>query len=141
MSVNRFSIVPTTADLAIEAFGGTLKELFAQLGLGLFSIMCDLETVRPRETLEVAVEAPSREALLVNWVNELIYLHEVNQFFACKVRVGQMTDKEIKAKLLGEKVDPERHALLTEVKAATYHELTLEQVASQGWRVYVLVDI
>lgn len=150
--MNRFLIVPTTADVAIEAFGATEEDLFAQVGLGLFSIMCELETVEPRESLQAVAEAPDHEALLVQWLNELIYLHEVNEFLACEVRVVEVSERGVKGELRGERVDPERHSLLTEVKAATYHQLTLEQVGSpegggplgealQGWRAYVLVDI
>ncbi len=137
---SHYRLSPTTADLAVEAWGKDKKDIFREAGRGLFSVMCDPETVEPRQSLLCRVEGKNAEALFVRWLNELIYLHEIHCFLACDVQIDRLTDTEVEGRLIGETKDRERHALGLEVKGVTLHRLKLAQ-EPEGWRAYVILDV
>lgn len=134
-----FEITDHTADVGIHAHGETLGEVFAQSALGMFSIISDLQYVHERESRQVEVEAPDREALLVAWLNELIYLSAVEGLLFRRFQVLDVEDTRVRALCHGERFDRGRHRMNTEVKAATYH--MLEVYEDDHWHAHVILDI
>ena len=135
-----YSIFDVTADKGIRAWGPNLAEAFRQAALGLWSLMVDPATVRPRREVSLTAEADDREALLVAWLNELVYLYEAHGFVAadCAVRVD--TEYALSAVVRGEDANPDRHVPIGHVKAATYHLLRVAPGA-RGWEAQVVVDV
>ena len=135
-----FEIEEHTADVAVVATGADLGEALAWLAKGMFSIIAELEHVRPRETVEFSVSAHDPESLAVDWLNELLYRFEVDGFLPRDFRVAPNQDRtSLRARCVGERLDPSRHSILLGVKAATYHEL---QVSHNGeWRIRVVLDV
>ncbi|MFQ5693019.1 MAG: archease [Nitrospinota bacterium] len=131
---------PTTADVAIEAWGETPEDIFREAGRALFAVMCEPETVEPRQSLPCRAEGETVEGLFVRWLNELIYLHETCGFLACDVRIERWTDTAVEGRLIGETQDRARHALGVEVKAVTLHRLKVAR-EGEGWRAYAILDI
>ena len=139
-NVNGFELLDHTADVGVLARGETMGEAFAQAALGMVSVMTDLEGIEAREEREVEVEATDREALLVAWLTEFIYLFGVEGFLPRRIDVLEISETRIRAQCSGEKLDPSRHTVQTEVKAATYH--MLEVTEKDGlWQVRVILDI
>ncbi len=134
-----FEITDHTADVGIHAHGETLGEVFAQSALGMFSIISDLQRVHERESRQVEVEAPDREALLVAWLNELIYLSAVEGLLFRRFQVLDVKDTRVRALCHGERFDRGRHRMNTEVKAATYHMLQVYE--DDHWHARVILDI
>ncbi len=137
--VSSFEILDHTADVGIRATGDTLAEAFANAARGMFSIITDLETIQRRESRQIAVTAPGLEALLVNWLNELLYLFEVEGLLFVDFAVSSMSETELAATCTGERVDPQRHPMKIGVKAATYHWLEVSR--GQPSHVQVILDI
>jgi SHS2 domain-containing protein len=135
----RFEVIEHTADVGIAAYGGDLKEAFANAAYALFSLMTDIDSVGDNVRHNVEVNADNREELLVAWLNELIYLFEVNDVLFSRFDIAELGDTELKAGCYGERVDPRRHKMKAGVKAATYHMLQVEE--GDGCRVQVLFDI
>ena len=73
------------------------------------------------------VHAPDIESLLVSWLNELVYVFDVDHFIFKRFDVKELTDTGLKATGYGEKYDPARHHLKTGVKSATYHMLEVNR--------------
>ena len=67
-----FEIVEHTADFAIAGRGRDLPELFANMARGLFSLVCDLEAVRPVMRREVRIRAEPAADLLHHWLQVLL---------------------------------------------------------------------
>lgn len=134
----RFELIEHTADTGLRAYGVHLPDAFANAAYGLFSIMTDLRRVRQRRTREVAVEAHDIEELLFNWMNELIYLFDVDHLLLKRFDITEFNSKALRATCRGEGYDPSRHELRTEVKSATYHML---QVNGQNNTLQVIFDI
>ena len=128
------------ADVGIRAWGPTRAEAFAQAALGVLSLVADPATVSPRETREVRAQADGPETLLVAWIDECLYVHEIEAFVVSRVEVGSCSDSVILGRLHGEPLDVARHRLGTVVKAATMHGVSVE---SHGGRheVKIVVDV
>ena len=135
-----FEIIEHTADVGVRAVAEDLPELFANAALGMCSIIADLDTVRPETELTVRASGDNHEDLMVHWLNELLYVIDAKHFMFCNFTVESVTETNVKAKAAGEALDHSRHGLKTEVKAATYHELSVEKTG-EGWTAFVLLDI
>jgi SHS2 domain-containing protein len=135
-----FALLEHTADVGVVATGGSLGEALAWLAKGMFSVIVDLDTVTPGETREVEVASGDREALVVDWLNELLYRYEAEGFLPREFSVAvDETGQSLTARCRGEPIDPEKHQLFTSVKAATYHGLELSH--DNGWRIQVILDV
>ena len=135
-----FEIINHTADIGIIAYGKNAGDLFVNAGKGLFNLIIDPEQVTASEAYIVEVKGEDREALLVNWLNELIYLFEAKGEVFKDFQIISIRETELKARAMGEKINPEKHRFHREVKAATYHQLRIEQTVN-GWRAQVIFDI
>ena len=135
-----FEFIDHTADIGILAYGADMKQVFANAARGLFSIITELDSVAETEKRDIQVTAPDREALLVNWLNELIYLFEVKEMLFNRFEITTMTNTELRASTYGEKINLAKHELKTQVKAATYHMLKIEQNEDE-WKAQVIFDM
>ena len=137
MVENRYETIDHTADIAIKAFGSSLPEAFCNAAYGMFDIMSDASSIDPLKEIEVKLEAPDMEQLLVDWLSELLYLSEVEETLFCEFEV-KITGTKLEGKARGEKIDLARHGFNTEIKAVTYHMLEIDV---QNNTIQVLFDI
>ena len=135
-----FELLAHTADVGVVARGDTFSDAMSWLATGMFSIIADLESVEPRDSLEISVTSADRDALIVDWLNELIYRHEAETFIPKTFHVSVDDEaSSLIARCDGEHVDEQRHVMRTAVKAATYHGLL---VAYNGeWSIRVVLDV
>src|SRR5213592_3177336 len=128
------------ADVGIRAWGPTRAEAFAQAALGVLALVADPATVTAREAREVRAQADGPELLLVAWIDECLYVHEIEAFVVSRVEVGSCSDTVVHGRLYGEPLDAARHRLGTVVKAATLHGVSVQ--AREGrHEVKVIVDV
>jgi SHS2 domain-containing protein len=135
-----FEIFEVTADQGIHAWAPDLPGLFRVTALGLWSLMVEPAGVGSVRSVPVTVEAPDRELLLVAWLNELLYLHEVEAIAGADVRIEALTETRLQATVQGETLDPSRHRVVGHVKAVTYHDLRVAATPG-GWEARVVVDV
>jgi len=138
--MRRFETFEHTADIGLLVRGETLAELFGNAADGLVDLTLDPAGLREETRVQVTVSAEDREALLVAWLNELLYLLDTRRFLPRRSRISHFTDTHLVADLVGDTVDPERHAVRRMIKAATYHGLSLSQVDSV-WEARVILDL
>ena len=136
---NGFEIIDHTADVAIAAYGADLKKAFANAALGMFSIITDLDIVNEKVIRDVEVTSEDMKDLLVSWLNELLFVCEVDKILFKRFDISELSDTRMLAKCYGEKINLKRHKIKAEIKAATYHMLKIEE--GNGVRVQVLFDI
>ena len=86
------------------------------------------------------LRAFDREALLVDWLNHLLYLFDIDGFLGRDFQVELLTPESLAAAVTGESFDPARHPSLSGVKAATYHQLSIVPV-KDGWEATVVLDL
>jgi len=135
----KFDILDHTADTGIIAYGNNLKEAFENAALGMFSLVTDLTSIENDRTVDIEVKSSDFESLLVSWLNELIYLFDVDNIIFNRFDIIHLDDKSLSATGYGETVDFSRHEIRTGIKAATYHMLKIDE--NDPCRVQILFDI
>jgi SHS2 domain-containing protein len=93
----------------VRAWGPTRAEAFAQAALGALALAVAPDDVAPRETREVRAQGDTLETLLVAWVDECLYVHEIEGFAVRRVEVLSAGDTVVVGLLHGEPLDPRRH--------------------------------
>jgi SHS2 domain-containing protein len=135
-----FREIEHTADLGIEVEADTPGELFRRAGLALFSLMVSLEGVGTHEEREETVQAQGWEDLLHDWLSCLLHEFLQDGFIAAMITIDEIDSTHIRARLVGEKLDYARHNFETEIKAVTYHQLSV--TCEHGrWRARVIFDV
>ncbi|NGM69316.1 archease [Natronolimnobius sp. AArcel1] len=139
-----------TADIAVAATGDSLEDVFAAVADGLAAASCD-ELVETGERFSLAVTAESREALLFDYLDELIYLRDVRLELPVSHRVDAIQHGSAdEDDTTGEEWTLEASARgvplsaldAREIKAVTYSEMELERVdEGDGWSAYVVFDV
>ncbi|MFQ6053014.1 MAG: archease [Candidatus Bathyarchaeia archaeon] len=140
--MTRFSYVEggPSGDLTLEAYGGSLEEAFASAAMAMFNAMTPLEGVAEALARRVEASADDLGGLLFDFLDELIYLHEVELLvfsrFDVHIDVERMS---LRAECRGERFDPERHEQGIVVKAVTFHQMRIER-GEKGWVIRVVLD-
>jgi SHS2 domain-containing protein len=122
----KYEFVEHTADLTFKACGRDLNKLFENAAEALESTLIMLEGVALRETTTIEMTSDSCEDLLYDWLAELLVTFEVNRF-AVKKCIVNIAGLSLNAECWGERIDPNKHTLNTEVKTVTYHNLQIKK--------------
>ena len=136
----QFEILEHTADVGFRARGRTKAELFANAALALESIAVEIDAVRPRSVYPVAAAGEDDEALLVNWLNEVLYYLDGGRVLMCRFQVDGIEPGAIRGRGWGEPWEEGRHSARVVVKGVTYHQLRLVE-DTEGWRAEVYLDV
>jgi len=133
-----------TSDLSFVARGATLAEAFAAAAAALLDATVEEpDALRELELRRVDLVEPDVELLLLAFLNELIYLRDAQALLLrprrLEVEVAEGEARVI-GELAGERIDPTRHQLATDVKAATAYGLRLVR-ENGGFRATVTLDV
>lgn len=138
----RFLEGVSTADLAFEATGKELNDLFANAALAMFESQVKLNTVEEKITKKIVMERNDIGQLLFDFLSEIIFFKDAEQlvFKTANVSIAKNAKYKLVAELKGEKIDPMKHKLGNDLKAVTMHKFNVEQTP-KGWKCLVVVDI
>ncbi len=133
-----------TADIAFEATGRDLPELFSDAADATMNVMVEnLDTIEPRETRSIDLSSEEIDMLLFDFLQELIFLKDADRLLL-RVRKIRIVEKGetifLKAEATGEPLDAGRHQQRADVKAVTLHGFSVEKQEG-GWKARVLLDI
>ena len=134
-----FTYFEHTADVGLAATGRDLPEAFANAARGLVNLLVDPAGVRETTHRQVALVEEGPEELLVAWLNELLFLFDSEGFVPVSFTFAALSETALEATLGGERFDPARHRARSGVKAATYHEVTVE--CDDVCRLRVILDV
>jgi SHS2 domain-containing protein len=138
-----FEFFDHTGDIGVRVRAGSLDELFAEAAAALTATLVDPTSVERRLREWAALEASSLDLLLVDWLNDLVFRFDVDEFLVAHTEprvVRQGDGWKLEATLEGEKVDPRRHRVRVLVKGATYHRLAITETP-QGFETSIVFDI
>jgi SHS2 domain-containing protein len=135
-----FEIINHTADISIKAYGKNLKQLFENAALGMFNILADLEGITTSTELEIKIEAPDKEELLIEWLDELLYNFYTKNIIFCNFDINELIDNNLTAKVKGRFIGENKNRLKTEIKAATRHDLHITQ-KDDTYEVQIVFDV
>ncbi|MCL2318387.1 MAG: archease [Methanomassiliicoccaceae archaeon] len=120
-----YEVIDHTADLMVKAYGRTLEECFANAGYALFDQTVDLSGVRPELSFEVDAFGETPEDLLYSFLSELLYLEDCEGMVLCDL-VVKFNDDGLLCIGKGEILDKNRHRVKSEIKAVTYHMMSVD---------------
>ena len=129
-----------TADVGLTARADSLGELFEALAEGLAEVICPRSQVSPESVRSASCQAEDVEALAVDFLSEVLGVLQGDHFMVAEVSVSEMSEHSVTAELAGQPYDPTRHEISTEVKAVTYHQLSVTQ-AGPAWTARVILDL
>jgi len=130
-----FSEVEHTADWAIRVRGATLPELFANAATGMYSLVAD-RSFMPTVERQIEVRGIDAEALLVNWLNELVYHTEMYGDVFCEFHLESFEPTWLRATAkAGRGVE-----LKKQIKAVTFHNLQIVSTG-EGYEVTIVFDV
>lgn len=138
--MKEFEIIEHTADIGIRAYGGSMASLFENAAAGMCSLITDLSQVGRVLEFEVELTAADREELIVEWLNELLYLQESREVLLGGFTISEIGDTYLKGIVTGSSIESDGHELLAEVKAATYHGLSIRREEGR-WMADVIFDV
>ena len=138
--MKKYKLIDHTADIGIEFWGKTKKELFENAVEAMFDLIVDLTGINNVNVKVVTAKGADAEDLLVNFLREALYLFNGKKWIIKQCKLLEMKSGQIVAQLQGEPYDSDKHQLKTEIKAVTYHGLSIEKKA-QGWKAKVIFDI
>ena len=121
----RYRLLEHTADAMVEVHGKDLNERFGNAAYALFDQITDVSKVEPKGEMKIALSAETRDQLLVDFLQELLFLHDTEDLVLCEFDVT--TDgKNLEARVRGEKFDEKKHTKRSVVKGVTYHRLEFD---------------
>ena len=135
-------------DIGVIGRGPTLSAAFAQTALGVFALLVNLAAIQEHEVREVRAHGASLESLLVNWLNECLYVHDVEGVVARRVEFATFDlspghggePHRLHSFLYGEEVDPSRHHAGLALKAARLNGAAVKETA-EGFETRVILEM
>ena len=137
-----FEYLEHEADVGILASGKTLEEAFEEGAKAMFNVMVDIKRVEAKNRIKLSSEAPDIASLFVEWLNELLTQSGLKNLIFSKFKINAIKKSggslKLKAEAWGEELNPKKHNVKTEVKAATYSGLKFEEKKSKFYLQCVL---
>jgi len=117
------------ADLAFEAYGKDLPELFTNAALATSDTMVNLKTVEPKTKKIITLKNRELYGLLFDFLSEIIYFKDAEYMVFSKFNVKLIKGEiyRLEAEIFGEKIDPKKHELHSDVKAVTMHMFEIKK--------------
>jgi SHS2 domain-containing protein len=134
----------TMADIAFEATGATLEEMFISAADAVTNTQCeDLKGINAKVRKEFTLKAGDAERLLHDFLQELIFLKdaELLLFREYDLKISKAGEGLVLvAGVKGDYINQKTHHLLVDVKAVSWHKFKVEKTAD-GWKAVVIIDV
>jgi len=135
-----YEIFEHTADIGIRIKAKDIKELFINAGLAVFQISTRKQFVKNKKHTQIIVKIKGNDLkdLFINWLNELLSLSQAKGLIFHAIKVNKLENNYIEAHCTAS--DVANYKVDTEIKAATHHQLKLEE-DKNGWLAEVILDV
>ena len=127
--MKKFEYFDVTADIGFYAFGKNLNEAFENAGLAMFNIISNTDNIDKEKSLEFEITSEDNVSLLYDYLEELLFYHEVEfmLFSGFNVKIDEMDGiYHLKAIISGEDIDWDKHERNCEIKAITFHQMGVD---------------
>ena len=139
--MNKFEYFDVTADIGFYAYGNNLNEAFENAGLAIFNIISDTYNIKAEIEKTFEITSEDEVSLLYDYLEELLFLHEIDfmLFSYFKVEIKKDSKYYLRANIKGESIDWNKHKRKSEIKAITYHLMSVD--VSDKVKLQVIVDL
>lgn len=135
-----FKGIDHTADIGIRVWASDMASLFAEAARGMFEQITDLKRVQTTRTFTRAVDGRDETDLLINMLRELLYTFTGKGLLVKNVEFEAISETGLTMRISGEKYNPEKHEIRTEIKAVTYAGGDIRKT-SEGFETVIIFDI
>ena len=135
-----YQIIDHTADLGIIVKGADVENLFILAAQAMTDIMVKGDISEKTATRDVLVEGEDFPDLMVRWLGEILYLFEGENLIVNSMEIKSISPIQLKSTLTLTSFEPEHHQVLREIKAVTYHQISVRK-ANDEWEARVIFDI
>lgn len=140
-----FEYFDVTADIGFYAFGNSLEEAYENAASAMFNVMTDVNTVKPTQKREFRVVSEDLVSLLYDYLEELLFLFDVELLFFSKfeVAIEKISEEsyELNCIAYGEEVNWEIHPRKSEVKAITFHKMDVIFEDDDSVKLSAILDL
>ena len=136
MEKPKFEFLEHTADIKFRAYALTLDKLFENCALAVTAYLLHGKKPKPKTGKVINVRGNDIQSLLYNFIEEILFLLETENFIISKLEV-QMMGNNLRAELFGDKA---KDYEMKEIKAPTYAEMLIKKVNS-GWMAQMVLDV
>ena len=139
----KYKFLEHTADAKFQAFGKNLEEAFSNAALATFSVMTDCNKINPAIEKNIMVEGNDLHSLLYNFLEELLFLLDSEQFLLNKVKklsINMIGGKYLLKAVLNGDTKQDKYETKGEVKAVTYNEMEIMDKSNKAM-VQVVLDL
>ena len=138
----QYEFLEHTADAYVAAYGADLAEAFENAAVAMFDVMTEVEKVDPLIEEQVDARGDDEQELLYNWLEALLVKSEINGMLYSKFKVSELKHDSggfrLKAKILGEKFDADKHLQKVGIKAVTYHRMEIVKTREKVTLKFIL---
>src|SRR3989337_3835348 len=104
-----YEILDHTADMCLRIYGKSFDELFENAARAMMELITDRERINPSQEIEIEVRGETKEELLVHWLQEILFLHEVKKMGFKDFRLNLISETNANGQAIGEKIDITKH--------------------------------
>lgn len=127
-----------TSEIGVRVRADAPEQLFACAAHAMFGLL----RIAPNQSLQpihhhLSISSIDGESLMVDWLSELVYLHETSGVIFSDITILRWTATQIDAEVTGY---PPTGAPAVHIKAVTYHQLLI-QANADGWTAQIYFDI
>lgn len=136
----KYEMIDHTADVCVRVSGNSLEEIFIGSAKAMMEVITDVEKVKPSREVPIIAHGENHEELLVKWLQEILYFHEVKKMVFKDFEIKLENATGAVGKAYGEKIDLDKHEFYSNIKAVTYHNLKIIS-SNDKYRVDIVFDI
>lgn len=104
-----YEILNHTADIRMRIYGKSFDDLLRNAARAMMELVTDREKVNPSQEIEVKAQGETEEELLIHWLEEILFVHQVKKMVFQDFEAHLVSETEIQGKAFGESIDAERH--------------------------------
>ena len=134
-----FEYFDVTADIGFKAYGNNLNDAFKNASLAIFNIISDTKDVIPKKEITFEITSEDEVSLLYDYLEELLFYHETEFMLFSEFQIEIDDNLNLKAKIIGEEINWDKHERKTEIKAITYHQMQV--IKTDHVELQVIVDL
>jgi SHS2 domain-containing protein len=140
MPKEKYKYLEHTADAEFQAFGNSLNDAFENAALAMLNLMCKTDKIKTKRKKEILIKDKDLKALLYNWLEELLFLLDSENFLTAKVKNLKISGKEGNYKLAAvvSGDNASAYKFFGEVKAATYNDMLIREEKIKGKRKFII---
>lgn len=121
----RYERLEHTADIMVRCTGDTLEECFENAAYALSDQTLDASLVEERECFHIDVRGDDLEDRLFAYLSEILFIEDAESMALCRF-TARFEDDRVIGDAYGEPLDLKKHHPKTEIKAITYHMMSID---------------